>query len=157
MIIARPLYIFDLDGTLALIDHRVHLLDRHYNPNRWRDFFAACDRDAPNIPVIGTLERLRRAGSEIWIYSGRSDEVRDKTVAWIAANTSFTPWDLDVALMMRAKGDYTPDDELKKQWLDQMLIDDRQRLAAVFDDRDKVVAMWRNAGVACFQVAPGGF
>jgi hypothetical protein len=30
-------------------------------------------------------------------------------------------------------------------------------LMAVFDDRDKVVAMWRRNGVACFQVAEGNF
>jgi hypothetical protein len=46
---------------------------------------------------------------------------------------------------------------LKKQWLDSMLVDDRQRLVAVFDDRSSVVKMWRDAGVPCFQVAPGEF
>ncbi|WP_435575134.1 hypothetical protein [Burkholderia plantarii] len=34
---------------------------------------------------------------------------------------------------------------------------DRRRIVAVFDDRDSVVAMWRDAGVTCFQVAPGEF
>jgi hypothetical protein len=34
---------------------------------------------------------------------------------------------------------------------------DRMRLMCVFDDRDKVVKMWRDEGVACFQVAPGEF
>jgi hypothetical protein len=38
-----------------------------------------------------------------------------------------------------------------------MLVDDRQRLVAAFDDRDRVVQMWRAAGVTCFQVAPGEF
>lgn len=37
------------------------------------------------------------------------------------------------------------------------LIEHRRRLVAVFDDRDKVVSMWRARGVACFQVAPGAF
>jgi hypothetical protein len=27
----------------------------------------------------------------------------------------------------------------------------------VFDDRDKVVKMWRENGINCFQVAPGDF
>jgi hypothetical protein len=26
-----------------------------------------------------------------------------------------------------------------------------------FDDRDKVVKMWRDNGIICFQVAPGDF
>ena len=54
-------------------------------------------------------------------------------------------------------GDYTADDVLKRQWLDGMLAEDRDRLYCAFDDRDRVVKMWRNAGVTCLQVAAGEF
>ena len=153
----KPLYIFDLDGTLALIEHRRHILDWETR-DKWRHFFAACDKDAPNEPVIATMERLRHAGADVWIFSGRSDEVRDKTVAWLAEHTSFMSHDLArPILQMRDEGDYTPDDELKRQWLSNMLVGDRLRLVAAFDDRAKVVSMWRNNGVPCFQVAEGEF
>ena len=70
----KPLYIFDLDGTLALIDHRRHFVE---GPDKdWRSFFAACVDDAPNMPVIRTLQALRKSGAEVWIWSGRSDEDR---------------------------------------------------------------------------------
>ncbi|MDE2427033.1 MAG: hypothetical protein KGO96_14130 [Elusimicrobia bacterium] len=154
----KPLYIFDLDGTIALIEHRKHFLDEKHDPQRWRRFYAACDKDRPNESVINTMERLRFAGAEIWFFSGRSSEVRDKTVAWLAEHTSFTSFDLDGPMLtMRDEGDYTPDHELKESWLAGMLHEDRQRLVAVFDDRDRVVAMWRLNGVTCFQVAPGEF
>ncbi len=153
----KPLYIFDLDGTLALINHRRHFVERPKVEQDWPRFFAACDKDEPNIPVIATMEKLRHAGADIWIFSGRSDEVRSKTVQWLVDNTSFMSWDLDAALMMRAAGDYTADDVLKRQWIDEMLTTDRERLVAAFDDRDRVVQMWRDAGVTCFQVAPGEF
>lgn len=151
-----PLYIFDLDGTLALCEHRKHYLDQKDNPRRWRSFYAECDKDAPNAPVIATMERLR-AFADIWIFSGRSEEVRDKTVAWLCQHTGFMSYQLETCLTMRDEDDHRPDDELKREWLDLMLVDDRQRLAAVFDDRDRVVKMWRDAGVTCFQVAPGAF
>lgn len=154
---SKPLYIFDLDGTLALIEHRKHYIEDKADSQRWRRFYAACDRDQPNLPVLRTLERLRHAGADVWIFSGRSDEVRDKTVDWLTAHTSFMSHDLDTALTMRREGDYTPDDELKQQWLNGLLHDDRERLVAVFDDRDRVVEMWRSNGVACFQVAAGEF
>lgn len=153
----KPLYIFDLDGTLALIGHRRHILERETR-DKWRHFYAACDKDTPNAPVIATMERLRHAGAEVWIFSGRSDEVRDKTIAWLAQHTSFMTHDLEgPMLQMRTEGDYTSDDVLKKQWLDSMLHEDRERLVATFDDRDRVVQMWRDNGVTCFQVAPGEF
>ena len=31
------------------------------------------------------------------------------------------------------------------------------RILCVFDDRTKVVNMWRENGLSCFQVAPGDF
>jgi hypothetical protein len=34
---------------------------------------------------------------------------------------------------------------------------DRERLVGAFDDRQRVVDMWRRNGITCFQVAPGDF
>ena len=104
------------------------------------------------------MEALRRF-ADVWIFSGRSDEVKAKTVDWLCMHTSFNPWGLERGglLTMRREGDYTADDVLKKQMLDAMLVDDRQRLVAAFDDRDRVVKMWRDSGVPCFQVAAGEF
>ena len=79
----KPLYIFDLDGTLALTEHRQHILDNKDDPQRWQRFFAACVNDQPNEPVIRTLNTLRAAGAECWIWSGRSDEVKAQTVEWL--------------------------------------------------------------------------
>jgi hypothetical protein len=154
----KPLYIFDIDGTIALIDHRRHIVDdANADAEKWRKFYAACDQDLPNTPVIRTMEQLRGAGAEVWFFSGRSDEVRGKTIAWLADNTSFQPNELEEVVMMRREGDFAADDELKRKWFDGMLVEDQRRLVAVFDDRDRVVAMWRSVGVACFQVAPGDF
>lgn len=152
----KPLYIFDLDGTLADCQHRTPILAEKYDNNRWRRFYAACDKDEPIQAVISTMERLRRF-ADVWIFSGRSSEVRDKTVAWLTEHTSFMTHELETALTMRQEGDHRADDIVKREWLDGMLHDDRQRLVAAFDDRNRVVAMWRDAGIPCFQVAPGEF
>lgn len=158
----KPLYIFDLDGTLALIQHRRHFVERERGKQDWPGFFAACVSDEPNAPVIRVMESLRRF-ADVWIFSGRSDEVRPQTVEWLVKNTSFASSDFDSAfgtqdvLTMRQQGDYTADDVLKRKWVDAMLDDDRRRLVAAFDDRDRVVKMWRDAGIPCFQVARGEF
>ena len=161
-----PLYIFDLDGTLALTEHRQHILADVQNPHRWRDFFAACVNDEPNLPVIRTLQALRRSGAECWIWSGRSDAVRPQTVEWLTKNGCFgrltgtLPWwplGAPERFRMRPDGDFTPDEQLKFGWLADLEPPERSRLTAVFDDRDKVVEMWRENGVPCFQVARGAF
>lgn len=151
----RPLYIFDLDGTLALTEHRQHHVAGATKD--WRTFFAACKDDPPNMPVIQTMNLLAGAGAEVRVWSGRSDEVRSVTVQWLSHFTSLTREALSDALRMRAEHDYTPDEILKARWFEELPSGDRMRLVAIFDDRAKVVSMWRAAGVPCFQVAPGNF
>lgn len=155
----RPLYIFDVDGTLALIDHRVHILDQKDNKDRWRQFYSLCDMDKPNRPVIQIMNNLLLLGAQVLLFSGRSEEVRGKTITWLAKHTGLTTPELQEPgfLTMREEMDYTPDHVLKEGWLDNMIEYDRQRIAAVFDDRDRVVSMWRRRGITCLQVANGDF
>lgn len=144
----KDIIIFDLDGTLALIDHRRHLVEG--KKRRWKDFFAACVDDAPHKAVIAILHALHPLYS-IYIVSGRSDEVRAQTEDWLALHE--IPFH---QLIMRKEGDYTPDDILKLSWVNSGLIP-KERILCIFHDRDKVVKMWRNADIACFQVAEGNF
>lgn len=150
----RPLYIFDLDGTLALIKHRRHFVDG--DKKNWPAFFSACSDDAPNFDVIAMMRDLSVV-ADIWVWSGRSDEVRQQTVWWLSQQTHLRYLQADAVLRMRKAGDHQPDETLKATWLDDMAPEDRRRLVAIFDDRDRVVAMWRNKGVTCCQVAPGAF
>lgn len=144
--------IFDLDGTLALIEHRRHFVESD-KPD-WKAFYEACDKDQPNTPVISALKSMvDNHGVEIW--SGREDSVLDKTEKWLNEHVGKHVMD-GVVLRMRSSGDYTPDDKLKEAWLDEA-IDRRHAPSLVFDDRDKVVAMWRRRGIVCAQVAPGAF
>lgn len=154
--IPRPLYIFDLDGTLANLDHRKHHLEAT-DKEKWNRFYDACGGDIPILPVLSTLNRLILAGAEVWIFSGRSARVRQLTTDWLLPFVYLSNEELALALVMRPEGDNRPDDELKQMFLDSMLEFDRQRLVAVFDDRQRVVDMWRRNGIPCFQVAPGDF
>lgn len=137
--------VFDLDGTLADVVHRLH----HISNGRrdWDGFFDACDLDPPIVPVMDTFRALKAAGHHIEIWSGRSDRVRSKTEDWLARH-GVEP----ARLRMRVDGDHQPDDDLKESWLDPCQLPD-----LIFDDRQKVVDMWRRRGITCAQVAPGNF
>jgi hypothetical protein len=156
----KPLYIFDLDGTLALIEHRRKFVEGAKKD--WPAFFAACVDDKPNLPVIATLKTLRAGGAEIWIWSGRSDEVREETEHWLMIHVGNTLAErIGVAapesFRMRKAGDHQDDVSLKQKWFSEIEPPEFNRLVAVFDDRDRVVRMWRDNGVTCFQVSPGDF
>lgn len=147
----RPLYIFDLDDTLTLTAHRQHLKpSRSSDDAAWRTFFEACIDDGPNVPVIRTMQALRRGGADVWFWTGRSCVARALTVRWLAwyAETQIAPVDL----RMRLLDDHRPDIGLKREWLREMAEEDSIRLVAAFDDRQHIAEMWREAGVQCYLV-----
>ncbi len=176
-----PLYIFDLDGTLANLTHRLHHVQRPSlkcydcgGKNRkacpvcfdldigwkanWDAFHTACANDTPIPQTIGLLSTLHEADNEIWIWSGRSDMVREQTVNWIDNHILQAGWmPFRYKLEMRKAGDFTADDTLKESWLHSLFPEDRARLVMTFDDRNRVVAMWRRNGILCAQVAQGDF
>lgn len=145
--------IFDLDGTLALIDKRRALAAKADGKINWKTFFdpANIQLDEPNVPVIEMAKMLKAQGHSVVIFSGRDSISRTETIAWL--NQFGVPFDV---LKMRPEGSFTPDDVLKQDWLDQ-LFPVKSDILCIFDDRDKVVKMWRSNGIACFQVAPGDF
>lgn len=141
-----PMFVvFDLDGTLALTEHRAHFLEREKKD--WRGFYTACDRDPACFPLIRTLCALTMAGHHVEIWSGRSGEVREKTLSWLAAHG------IDhVRIRMRDEGDHRPDTVLKAEWMAETV-----KPSLVFEDRKSMVEMWRSHGIVCCQVAPGDF
>jgi hypothetical protein len=145
--------IFDLDGTLALIEKRRALADKGNGKMNWKTFFAPenIQLDEPNVPVIEMAKMIKAQGHSVVIFSGRDSISRAETIAWL--NKFGVPFDV---LKMRPEGTFTPDNVLKQNWLDQ-LFPDKDTILCVFDDRDKVVKMWRDNGLSCFQVAPGNF
>jgi len=143
---ARKLAIFDLDGTLALNEHRVHFI--HGEKKDWKAFHNACDGDKPNNPVIALLRSLVRQGYDVEIWTGRIDTVRVKTEKWLALHGM-----KHVPLKMRPAHDHTPDTDLKQQWMNEA----RVKPFMTFEDRFSVVQMWRRNDIVCLQVAPGDF
>lgn len=142
----KEFFVFDLDGTLALTHHRDHFIREKRKD--WHKFLAACIDDQPNIPVIKIFQALKAQGYRLEIWSGRSDEVRQETEEWLQR--------FDIVpdkLQLRAHKDFTADHILKENWLKQA----GSMPIAIFDDRNKVVNMWRHNHVTCFQVAEGDF
>lgn len=141
-------WVFDIDGTLSNPEHRRHLVEKV--PKDWDAFFAAVIDDKPIVPVIMMAGLL---GNEcpLVLVSGRSSVCREATVEWLRVHSIVYN-----ALYMRKEGDRRADALIKQEILQQMRLDGWEPWMA-FDDRDRVVKMWRENGVPCAQVAPGDF
>lgn len=144
-----PCYLFDIDGTLADITHRLKHIQKE--PKDWDSFFADCPDDRPIPHIIELAQDLMRAGKFVIFVSGRSDQVRLETLEWLYNNVGASR-----TLYMRKAGDHRPDHIVKAELLDQIVADDYEPIMA-FDDRNQVVEMWRAKGLPCAQVADGNF
>jgi len=138
--------IFDLDGTLCNIEHRLHHV--RDGVRNWDAFFEGIPDDTVNQPVREILMALMASGNEIILCTGRPEKCRLKTVEWL--NNNIVPF---TALYMRPDNDTRPDHVVKAQILDGIKQDGFDPFV-VIDDRQSVVDMWREQGLTCLQCAP---
>jgi len=141
--------LIDLDGTLANIDHRAHLVKE----KRWKEFYAACDKDTPYPWAMSLIESFITCDYKVVILTARSREVEQKTIEWLNYVAELYPPDMEL-VMVRAEGDYSKDFELKRKWAEAYGLD---RILFAVDDQTQVIEMWRSIGVTALQCAKGDF
>jgi len=149
--------IFDIDGTLANCDHRVAHVQGDVKD--WDAFYATIADDKPIAPMITLLKSMagdKFSESRILFATGRSENHREATAAWLSKHLGYTAWSIKPLLWMRAADDRRPDFVVKMLMLEDMKAKGYNP-ELVFEDRKSVVDMWREQGLICCQVAPGDF
>lgn len=139
---------FDIDGTLADLEHRRGWLKT--KPKNWDAFKAGIPHDGLIEPMAKMFRVLAQVNTVI-LASGRGEETRDMTHRWLLDNGL---WPFE-KLYMRPENDYRCDSIVKKEILDQIIADYGQKPDIVFDDRPRVVKMWRENGVFVADVYQG--
>lgn len=140
--------IFDLDGTLSILGDRLKYLEQGIKD--WNSFFGACAEDTVNNPIATVFRALRNTNQRVKIVTGRSERVRQTTLDWLELN------DLSVAsqdLHMRPHNDFRHDTLIKPE----LIIDFKDQIEMIFEDRNSMVEKWRKLGFVCLQVAEGNF
>lgn len=154
----KPAIIFDIDGTLSKVDHRLHFITGEKKD--WDAFYDACDQDPPNEDIVWIAEMLGQCNIYVprgdiaftpWFCTGRVERVRGKTVKWLEDNIPILFENFRENLLMRPDGDFRADDVLKAEMLDK-IESAGYHIRAVFDDRQRVVDMWRAKGLTALQV-----
>lgn len=139
-------FIFDIDGTIANCDHRLHYV--HNKPKKWKSFFDEMVNDTPIEPTVKVLNLiLSSVGNRVIFCTGRPDNYRIHTENWLS---KYAPFNKHIdRLYMRHEKDNRPDHIVKKQLLDMMRADGYNPVA-VFDDRESVCDMWIENGLWLF-------
>ncbi|QDP66903.1 MAG: putative polynucleotide kinase [Prokaryotic dsDNA virus sp.] len=155
--------ICDVDGTVSLMDFK----------KRTPYEYIKANEDKPNQPVIDLVLNTAKAFECYIVFVSARENVSfsskrsehnnayDLTKWWIhrhvfdrmAAPTGIPGWEL----LLRDYGDHRKDSFCKYD-IYKKEIAHRYDVKYVFDDRNQVVDMWRNAlGLQCMQVADGNF
>lgn len=127
--------VFDIDGVVADVRHRLHHLERRRKD--WDGFFAAAAQDTLLDPGRRLVEELSTRHEIVWL-TGRPERIRRLTRDWLGRH------DLPVGeLLMRRDVDRRPAPAYKLAAL-------RRRpagtVAAFVDDDDEVVSAALAAG-----------
>jgi len=129
-----PAVIFDIDGTVALRGDR-----DPYDMTR-------VGEDQPNVAVLEIAKMIAASGmAKVVFFSGRDGSARNQTKLWLDEHFGTA-----YHVYMRAEGDKRPDEQVKADMYHYLKA--FRPIVAVFDDRNKVVDMWRDKGLTCFQV-----
>ena len=144
------LIVFDIDGTLADIEHRRGFVQS--KPKNWAAFDAGIPNDRVNLPVAKIFWSLAATDSnDIVLASGRNERSCEATELWLRSN-GLVGWQ---KLYMRKTDDFRGDDIVKREILDDIIADYGKKPDMVFDDRPRVVKMWRENGIFVFDVYQG--
>jgi len=133
--------IVDIDGTVA--DCRG--VRSPYDPSKYA-------LDKPKYDVIREVQTQHYVvGRKILFVSGRHEDFKDVTEEWLYQHVK-VPIE---GLHMRYE--HGTEDSVIKAELFNQYIRDKYNIVGVYDDRDRVVDMWRSLGLLCFQVERGDF
>lgn len=143
------LVVFDIDGTLANIEHRLDYV--RSKPKNWKAFDAGIPNDKVNEPVAKVFDAMVMSGHTVILASGRNERSRIATQDWLRKN-GFSMYQ---KLYMRNADDFRSDDIVKLEILDEIIADYGRKPDMVFDDRPRVVRAWRSQGIFVFNVYQG--
>jgi phosphoglycolate phosphatase-like HAD superfamily hydrolase len=134
----RPtVVVFDIDGVLADVRHRLHFLQRR--PKNWDGFFAAAGDD-PVLTEGRDAALLAAQAHEVVYLTGRPSSLEQVTRSWLAVS-EFPPG----RLLMRRHTDRRPARRVKVEVLRRLAAD--HEVVMVVDDDASVVAAIRSIGL----------
>lgn len=146
----RKYVVVDMDGTIADCRERA----RKYletSPKDWDKFYDSCAEDKPIWPIIHLVQSLMR-DYVIVFCSGRRESCRKDTVSWIKR---FFGYDMCM-ILLRSNGDIRHDTDVKPELMQKSRLTP-DNVAFILEDRNSMVAKWRELGYTCLQVAEGDF
>jgi len=150
----KDIVLVDVDGTIAELGDRLRFI-KQVDPD-WDAFYEHCFEDEPIDNMIDLVSALIIAGYNIVFCTGRRECVREQTEKWLQHHFQEIYDPEERMLLMRPDGDHRHDTVVKPEQVRKAGIT-YDEIAFVLEDRNSMVAKWRELGVTCLQVREGDF
>jgi hypothetical protein len=134
--VGSSLAVFDVDGVVADVRHRLHHLNRR--PKDWGRFFAGAARDPAIVEGVSLAKEYATDHVLVWL-TGRPEYLREITATWLGRQG--LPNEL---LFMRPNSDHRPAREFKSEQLRRL--SKESPIDVVVDDDPLVVARLEHDG-----------
>ena len=144
----KYIYIFDIDGVLADIEHRLkYARNKDYEKFYSDEEIIEDVRISSGLELLRNLKMARRDNTVIVFATGRPEKTREITKVWLRNNSLETSH-----LYMRKDGDYRPSDIVKVELVSKILEDLNINTASscvmfIDDDPKNVIAIEKNFGI----------
>ena len=142
----KRICIFDIDGTLANCDHRLHHVKN--KPKNWDAFYDGCMDDQVIWPVAEMLELFSKYYL-IYIVTGRPERNRALTESWLENYKIYFD-----KLIMRGDRDFRKSPDYKSSVCDSIEAEGNKIFFAV-EDRKDCLDMFIFRGIFTFDVSNG--
>ena len=151
---SKNIVVVDIDGTIAKVGERIKYLQQE--PKDWDSFYADSFQDEPIPEIIQLVYNLYQLRYQIVFCTGRRESCRSETQKWLDYHLKHSPSMWGSKLLMRPNKNHSHDTIIKPLLLADadITVDD---VAFILEDRNSMVAKWRELGFTCLQVADGDF
>lgn len=146
--------IFDIDGVLSDCSHRLKYIQGNKD---WDKFHENVGYDKPIVAgcyLAFTLLNSKMYKEKVVFLTGRPEKCREKTLDWLKEYLGLFGNIINENLIMREDDNHEPDTEFKRRIGERLGF---KNISLVFEDRDRVVKMWRENGVICYQTCEGNY
>jgi len=141
----------DLDGTMADLEHRLHYVHpKEGELKDWKSFFAEIPNDSLIEDVAAQVADLIDEDTDLFYISARPENYRKETEEWLERVGA----PKYKALFMRRAHDKREDSLIKSELLHRYF-PDKSIIKCVFDDRPRVIRMWREEGLEVIDCGSG--
>ncbi len=142
--------IFDMDGTLADATDRQHHLQKE--PQDWEAFFGDLHMDPPIENIVTLYNTIAATDTyKVAVFTGRPERYKQMTQEWMARH-GLAP----CPIYCRPDNDNRHDLDVKREIYLNFVAQGRE-VAFIVEDRNSVVAMWREMGITCLHCRDADF